>query len=47
VVDGPAEKSPRRVRGVISRTQIERQLGTAIPVTEVANTFADVVQMLS
>jgi CBS domain-containing protein len=47
VVEDPAEKSPRRVRGVISRTQIERQLGTPIPVTEVANTFADVVQMLS
>jgi CBS domain-containing protein len=47
VVDGPRGESPRRVRGVISRTQIERQLGMPIPVTEVANTFADVVQMLS
>ncbi len=45
-----ADASPegeRRVRGVISRTQIERQLGTLIPITEVANTFPDVVQMLS
>ncbi len=45
-----ADASPegeRRVRGVISRTQIERQLGTSIPITEVANTFPDVVQMLS
>ncbi len=47
VVEGPTGGSPRRVRGVISRTQIERQLGRDIPVTEVANTFADVVQMLS
>ena len=47
VIDGPAGQAPRRVRGVISRTQIERQLGTPIPVTEVANTFADVVQMLA
>ena len=45
-----AEAAPdeqRRVRGVISRTQIERQLGTPIPITEVANSFPDVVQMLS
>lgn len=37
----------QRLRGVISRTQIERQLGLPVPVTEVANTFADVVQMLA
>jgi CBS-domain-containing membrane protein len=47
VAEGRSGKSPRRVRGVISRTQIERQLGSPIPVTEVANTFAEVVQMLS
>jgi CBS domain-containing protein len=47
VVEGPSSGSQQRVRGVISRTQIERQLGSPIPVTEVANTFADVVQMLS
>lgn len=47
VVESPTADSPRRVRGVISRTQIERQLGLPIPVTEVANTFAEVVQMLS
>jgi CBS domain containing-hemolysin-like protein len=35
-----------RVRGVISRTQVERQLGVPIPMTEVANSFPDVVQML-
>lgn len=45
VVDGPA--GARRVRGVISRTQIERQLGARVEVTEVATTFPDVVQMLS
>jgi CBS domain-containing protein len=37
----------RQVRGVISRTQVERQLGMPIPVTEVADTFPDVVKMLS
>jgi CBS domain-containing protein len=47
VAEGPTADAPRRVRGVISRTQIERQLGAPVPVTEVANTFADVVQMLS
>lgn len=39
--------APGRVRGVVSRTQIERQLGMAVPVTEVANTFAEVVKMLA
>jgi CBS domain containing-hemolysin-like protein len=38
---------PVRVRGVISRTQVERQLGFPIAMTEVANTFPDVVQMLA
>jgi CBS domain-containing protein len=38
---------PGRVRGVVSRTQIERQLGMPVPVTEVANTFAEVVKMLA
>lgn len=45
VADGPA--GARCVRGVISRTQIERQLGAPVEVTEVATTFPDVVQMLS
>ena len=47
VVEAPTAESPRRIRGVISRAQIERQLGAPVAVTEVANTFADVVQMLS
>lgn len=42
-----AGEQRHRLRGVISRTQIERQLGVPVPVTEVANTFADVVQMLA
>lgn len=46
VVDGDAT-APERVRGVISRTQVERQLGVPIPMTEVASTFPDVVQMLA
>jgi CBS domain-containing protein len=47
VVDRPPEATADRIRGVISRTQIERQLGMPVPVTEVANNFPDVVQMLS
>lgn len=47
VIEAPTEGSPRRIRGVISRAQIERQLGAPVAVTEVANSFADVVQMLS
>ena len=47
VSEAAAGEQRRRVRGVISRTQIERQLGLPVPVTEVANTFADVVQMLA
>jgi CBS domain-containing protein len=42
-----AAGTPPRVRGIVSRAQIERQLGSPVPVTEVANTFAEVVQMLS
>jgi CBS domain-containing protein len=38
---------PARVRGLISRAQVERQLGSPIPVTEVANAFPDVVRMLA
>jgi CBS domain-containing protein len=38
--------SPARVRGVISRAQVERQLGTAIDLVEVAQSFADIEQML-
>lgn len=42
-----AAGAPPRVRGIVSRAQIERQLGSPVAVTEVANTFAEVVQMLS
>jgi len=47
VVERAQAGYPGRVRGVISRTQIERQLGAPVPVTEVANSFAEVVRMLS
>ena len=46
VIEGIGESS-RQVRGVISRTQIERQLGSPIPVDQGTNTMAEVLQMLS
>jgi CBS domain-containing protein len=36
-----------RVRGVLSRAQIERQLGRTIEVPEIAHSFAELGQMLS
>jgi CBS domain-containing protein len=47
VVEGAADTGRQRVRGVISRAQIERQLGTVIDVTEVASSFAELGQMLA
>ena len=41
------EGTPPRVRGVISRAQIERQLGRVLDVVEVANDFAELGQMLT
>jgi CBS domain-containing protein len=46
VVDGGGAGAAQRVRGVISRAQIERQLGRPVEVVEVANTFAELRQML-
>jgi CBS domain-containing protein len=42
----PGQETPR-VRGVISRAQIERQLGTTIDITEVATSFAELGTMLA
>jgi signal-transduction protein with cAMP-binding, CBS, and nucleotidyltransferase domain len=39
VVQAAAHGVPRRVRGVISRTQVERQLGQLIDITEIASSF--------
>jgi hypothetical protein len=47
VVESAQETGRQRVRGVISRAQIERQLGAVIDVTEVANSFAELGQMLA
>lgn len=52
VTDTTADAAPDggttpRVRGVLSRAQIERQLGRTIDVPEIAHSFAELGQMLS
>jgi hypothetical protein len=46
VVQGATADSPRRVRGVISRTQIERQLGHGLDFNEIASSFAEIERVL-
>ncbi|HWH83076.1 MAG TPA: CBS domain-containing protein [Burkholderiaceae bacterium] len=46
VVQDATDAAPRRVRGVISRSQIERQLGTAIDVTPIADSFSEIERAL-
>ena len=46
VVQSATDQTPRRVRGVISRAQIERQLGMAISITPIANSFAEIERAL-
>jgi CBS domain-containing protein len=47
VVEAATATTPRRVRGVISRTQIERQLGAPIVVTEIATSFSEIERALA
>jgi hypothetical protein len=47
VVQHAAEDTPLRVRGVVSRSQIERQLGSPIQITEIAHSFAEIGRALS
>ena len=46
VVEGALAETPRRVRGVISRAQIERQLGMAVDVTPIASSFSEIERAL-
>ena len=46
VVENETRQNPRRVRGVISRSQIERQLGSAIDLTPIANSFSEIERAL-
>jgi signal-transduction protein with cAMP-binding, CBS, and nucleotidyltransferase domain len=46
VVEAATAQTPRRVRGVISRSQVERQLGRAIDITPIANSFSEIERAL-
>ena len=46
VVQVPTRSTPLRVRGVVSRAQIERQLGQAIDIAEIAGNFSEVERAL-
>lgn len=46
VVQEAGSQNPRRVRGIVSRSQIERQLGTAIAITPVATSFSEIERAL-
>jgi len=46
VVEAATARTPRRVRGVISRSQVERQLGRPIDITPIANSFSEIERAL-
>ncbi len=46
VVEAATARTPRRVRGLVSRSQIERQLGTGIDVTPIASSFSEIERAL-
>jgi predicted transcriptional regulator len=46
VIEDATEKTAACIRGIISQTQLERQLGKALPATEIATTFAEIEQAL-
>jgi len=47
VVEEPTERTPRRVRGLVSRSQIERQLGQPIAITPIASSFSEIERALA
>jgi CBS domain-containing protein len=46
VVEAATAQTPRRVRGVISRSQVERQLGRRVDITPIANSFSEIERAL-
>ena len=46
VVEAATAQTPRRVRGVISRSQVERQLGRPVDITPIANSFSEIERAL-
>ncbi|MGL6112581.1 MAG: CBS domain-containing protein, partial [Rubrivivax sp.] len=47
VMEGAAPQTPQRVRGVISRAQIERQLGIPIDIAPIASSFSEIGRALA
>ena len=46
VVEAATAQTPRRVRGVISRSQVERQLGRPVDITPIATSFSEIERAL-
>ena len=46
VVQAATPQTPLRVRGIISRAQIERQLGAPVEVTPIASSFSEIERAL-
>ena len=47
IVEHASATHPARIRGIISKTQLERQLGAALPSTEIATSFSEIGRALS
>lgn len=47
VVEAANHASAARIRGVVSHTQLERQLGEPLPMVEIATTFAEIERALA
>jgi len=47
VVEDGSAQAPKRIRGVVSRSQIERQLGAPIEITPIASSFSEIERALS
>ena len=46
VVEAATAQTPRRVRGILSRAQIERQSGKVINITPIAHSFSEIERAL-
>ena len=46
VIEQATADTPLRIRGIISKTQVERQLGTQLMSSEIATSFAEIEQAL-
>lgn len=47
VIEAASQRTPRRIRGLFSRSQLERQLGSPIAMTPVASSFSEIERALA